>query len=282
MGDDGRTYIRVHDGMPDHPKVETLSDRAFRLLVETWCWSSRHLTDGQVPKGIWQRRGTPRARRELIDAGLVEDLGTEVQMHDYLEHQRSRADVAEIVAARKAASIKANHTRWHTGPKGKPDTDCPLCNGSESDPKGHPKSDPATDSDSGSAGVSGSIPIDRGIDRDRDTAPPEETLGGGVPDRTARVDDAPPPEPLRDPTNPRCAQHRDIPATDRGPNCRACAAVRREVEALPPVDAAAAERAARRDLIDRCPDCDETGMRDLGDVGVGRCTHPLLLEESRS
>jgi len=103
--------------------------------------------------------------------------------------------------------------------------------------------------------------------------------GGGT---RKRANPAPPPEPLRDPTNPRCAQHRDIPATDRGPNCRACAAVRREVEALPPVDAAAAERAARRDLIDRCPDCDETGMRDLGDVGVGRCTHPLLLEESRS
>jgi hypothetical protein len=155
VADDGRTYIRVHDGMPDHPKVETLSDRAFRLLIETWCWSARHLTDGRMPRAVWNRRATPKARRELVDAGLVIDHGPDgIEMHDYLQHQRSRAEVAEISANRRAASIKANHTRWHTGPKGKPDSACPLCNGSESDPE--------TESVNGSV----SVPIDRDTDRD--------------------------------------------------------------------------------------------------------------------
>lgn len=164
MADDGRTYIRVHDGMPDHPKVETLSDRAFRLLVETWCWSSRYLTDGHVPANIWRRRGTPAARRELTAAGLVEDHGTDgVRMHDYLEHQRSKAEVEEIRANRRAAqqkaSVKGNHSRWHVGPNGKPSDDCELCQkasqpGSHSDPNGI-----------GSGTPSGSL-IDTDIDRD--------------------------------------------------------------------------------------------------------------------
>jgi len=166
VADDGRTYIRVHDGMPDHPKVETLSDRAFRLLVETWCWSSRHLTDGRVPANIWRRRGTPAARRELTDAGLVEDHGPEgVRMHDYLEHQRSKAEVEEITAARRAAqqkaSVKGNHSRWHVGPKGRPSDECELCqnasdSGSQRDADGI-----------GSGTPSGSL-IGIGTDRDKE------------------------------------------------------------------------------------------------------------------
>ena len=46
MPADRRTYITVHDGMPEHPKVDALSDKAFRALVGLWCWCSRNLTDG--------------------------------------------------------------------------------------------------------------------------------------------------------------------------------------------------------------------------------------------
>jgi len=100
---DDRTYIKVHDGMPDHPKVEALSDAAFRLLVTLWCWCGRHLTDGRIPEGIWSRRGSAKARDELLTAGLVEANGTGFYMHDYLEHQRSAEQVAELKAKRRAA-----------------------------------------------------------------------------------------------------------------------------------------------------------------------------------
>lgn len=171
MADDGRTYIRLHDGMPDHPKVDALSDRAFRLLVETWCWCSRHLTDGRVPRATWNRRGTPASRRELVTAGLVEDHGTEgVRMHDYLEHQRSRSEVEELSAARRAAqqsaSVKGNHKRWHVGPDGRPSPDCPLCQkGSQPDPQPDPPRDPQG---IGSGTPSGSL-IDIDRDRERET-----------------------------------------------------------------------------------------------------------------
>ena len=103
MGSDQRTYITVHDGMPDHPKIAGLSDRAFRLLIETWCWCSRHLTDGVVPVKAWNKRGTKAARDELRAVGLTEDHPEGVYMRDYLQHQRSRAQIEAIKKARREA-----------------------------------------------------------------------------------------------------------------------------------------------------------------------------------
>lgn len=100
---DTRTYIRLHDGMTDHPKIDGLSDRAFRLLIDSWCWCSRHLTDGHMPETTWCKRGTRSARAELIAAGLVETTPTGVEMHDYLQHQRSADEVAEMRAKRAEA-----------------------------------------------------------------------------------------------------------------------------------------------------------------------------------
>jgi hypothetical protein len=150
---DDRTYIRVHDGMDDHPKIEPLSDKAFRSLFRLWFWCSRHLTDGLVPQPIWERRADPKVRKELLAAGLAERVDGGVQMHDYLEHQRSAAQVDEIKESRGAASAKANHVRWHVR-KAVVDPSCPHCpsppngvrrssvNGSDSDSVRRSESDP--------------------------------------------------------------------------------------------------------------------------------------------
>ena len=111
MPSDPRTYITVHDGMPEHPKVEGLSDGAFRLLVTCWCWCSRNLTDGFIASASWDKRGTPKARRELIEAGLIERTEGGVQMHDYLEHQRSAEQVADLRNKRAEAGSKGGKTK---------------------------------------------------------------------------------------------------------------------------------------------------------------------------
>jgi hypothetical protein len=109
---DERTYIKVHDGMPDHPKVEPLSDAAFRLLVTTWCWSSRHLQDGRLKEASWLKRGNPKTRAELMSAGLVEEIGPGLfQVHDYLEHQRSAAEVQELRDKRREAGSKGGKAK---------------------------------------------------------------------------------------------------------------------------------------------------------------------------
>lgn len=105
---DTRTYITVHDGIFDHPKVAGLSDRSFRSLIELWCYCSRQLTDGFVSDAIWRKRVLPRVRAELIDAELVvmHHTGRGVFMHDYLKHQRSAAEVADLREKRRSAGRK--------------------------------------------------------------------------------------------------------------------------------------------------------------------------------
>jgi hypothetical protein len=106
MPKDTRIYITVHNGMPEHPKVEPLSDGAFRLLVELWCWCSRTQSDGVVRDAVWKKRGTPKSRKELYAAGMVEAHPEGHYMHDYLEHQRSAAEVEELRAKRAAAGSR--------------------------------------------------------------------------------------------------------------------------------------------------------------------------------
>jgi hypothetical protein len=102
--DDPRTYIKVHDGMPDHPKIVGLTDAAFRLLVECWCYCSRHLTDGKLTDAALRKIGGPKPQNELVKAGMLELLPDGLwQAHDYLQHQRSAAEVSELRSKRRAA-----------------------------------------------------------------------------------------------------------------------------------------------------------------------------------
>lgn len=102
MPRDPRTYITIHDGMPEHHKIEALSDKAFRALVDLWCWCSRNLADGDVPESVWLKRTTAKVRAELLVA-LVEPRPDGVHMRDYLEHQRSKAEVLDLRAKRARA-----------------------------------------------------------------------------------------------------------------------------------------------------------------------------------
>lgn len=114
MPSDQRTYITVHDGMPEHPKIEVLSDRAFRVLIDLWCWSSRNLSDGFIPSHTWKRRVTSKTEREILHgvAGpLAEAVEGGYQMHDYLEHQRSKAQVEALRAKRAEAGAKGGKAR---------------------------------------------------------------------------------------------------------------------------------------------------------------------------
>lgn len=105
---DPRTYITVHDGMPDHPQIKALSDAGFRLLVSGWCWCSTYLTDGRMELDVWENFGKKSARDELVRRGRVHLVpgANFVEFHDYLQHQRSRAEVEDLRRKRvRAGSI---------------------------------------------------------------------------------------------------------------------------------------------------------------------------------
>lgn len=101
------TYVQIEDCFPDNPHIDRLSDAAFRLHVAGICHCGKHLTDGFVADDRVQRL-VPKFRKaalgELLDSGRwVRAVGGYL-IHDYLKHQRSKAQVeAEKEAAKKRA-----------------------------------------------------------------------------------------------------------------------------------------------------------------------------------
>ncbi|MFE3196244.1 hypothetical protein ACFXHA_45115 [Nocardia sp. NPDC059240] len=106
MSLDPREFIRVHSGMPEHPKVEPLSDNAFRALIEAWCLCRRSRNDGLIPLATWNKRWKLKARKELIAAGLAHLHADGVEVHDWLEHQPSAADLEHKRSVRAEAGRK--------------------------------------------------------------------------------------------------------------------------------------------------------------------------------
>lgn len=107
-------YIRVDVLLPEHPKVEGLSDKAFRALIELWCYCGRQRTDGLVTRKQWQA-WPQKIRAELETAGLATPIGISggAAMHDFLAHQRSREEIDELSAKRSDAGRKAARARWN-------------------------------------------------------------------------------------------------------------------------------------------------------------------------
>ena len=90
---DQRLFFKLHNGMPEHPKVIGLSDEAFRALVTLWCWSHRNQTDGKVAPAVAVRVAGATAVAELLASGMLEDVDGVYYLHDYLEHQESKAEI---------------------------------------------------------------------------------------------------------------------------------------------------------------------------------------------
>ena len=114
-------YLNLDDNFADHPKVDGLSDSAFRLHVAGLCYASRHLTDGFIPKEKVTRL-VPRFRRpaldELVGTLWITAIGG-FQIHDYLDWNRSREQIEfereRIRKVRSAAGKKGAEKRWHNG-----------------------------------------------------------------------------------------------------------------------------------------------------------------------
>lgn len=87
-------YLNMDDNFADHPKVDGLSDGAFRLHVSAMCYAAKHKTDGAIPPERIPRL-MPRFKQtyvtELIKAGLWVQHDDGQRIHDYLDWNKSRA-----------------------------------------------------------------------------------------------------------------------------------------------------------------------------------------------
>lgn len=107
-------YIRIDVRLPDHEKMDDLSDKAFRTLITLWCWCGDNLTDGYVREAKWKTFGTKTVREELVAHRLAEPVDGGWMMHDFTGpdgHQRTRAEVEHQREQRAAAGKRSAAAR---------------------------------------------------------------------------------------------------------------------------------------------------------------------------
>jgi hypothetical protein len=115
---DRGTYIKMSDSLPEHRKIVAAGGDAAWLHVCALAYASRNLTDGFIPEDfvprLSDRKQPAKLAAKLVDVWLWHATGHECKrcpqpqpgeyvIHDYLEHQRSAARVAEVSAARASA-----------------------------------------------------------------------------------------------------------------------------------------------------------------------------------
>ena len=100
-------YIRVDVLLPGHPKLAGLPRSARWTLVELWCHCGQYHTDGWVREAVWKGIGTKADRDAIVKAELAEPapMGGYV-MHDYTDHNRSKADIQALSQKRADAGRK--------------------------------------------------------------------------------------------------------------------------------------------------------------------------------
>lgn len=126
---DQRPYIALANEYHRHRKIRGLSDAAFRIHVTLLLIANEETTDGIVAKSDLFARGT-KVGKELIEAGLVHEKNGVYILHDYLEHQKSKAQIQELSAERakngSSGGKKGMHLRHHVN-KGVLNDRCELC-----------------------------------------------------------------------------------------------------------------------------------------------------------
>jgi hypothetical protein len=102
-------WFKIDDGLREHPRV-LAAPEAFGLYVAGLCYCNHQLTDGRIPESAIPRLlplpkiGKLRAR--LVEVGLWVEIEGGIEVHAYLKHNRSAAEIAELQAKRAAAGAK--------------------------------------------------------------------------------------------------------------------------------------------------------------------------------
>lgn len=117
-------YLNLDDNYPDHPKVEALSDAAYRLHGSAMFYTARFRLDGYLTQGQLRARNrwSAKTERELIDEVLMHepgepcesrtcppDDGRRYRLHDFFQWNKSREwwDAEREKAAKRKADWKA-------------------------------------------------------------------------------------------------------------------------------------------------------------------------------
>lgn len=112
------------------------------LYIRSLAFCKRTMKNGVVMKSqlVVISRGLDGATtlaRRLVKVGLWMDEGDKWTIPAWGKRNKLAEDIVADKEAKKLASIKGNHERWHVGEEAKKSHSCPLCY-----PKPDPKPDP--------------------------------------------------------------------------------------------------------------------------------------------
>jgi len=130
----------MEDDFPEHPKVEGLSDAAFRLWVSAIAYSNRHQTDGRITKhrikklslrtryplaafsalargGLAHSSRYARCTSPFCPCALGAEPGDDYIIHNFFKYQPKAEKKAAISEARAEAGRRGAAARWGKEPE---------------------------------------------------------------------------------------------------------------------------------------------------------------------
>ncbi|MEJ7724318.1 MAG: hypothetical protein WKF64_08440 [Ilumatobacteraceae bacterium] len=142
-------YVPLDVDYATDDKLIEAGPMAELLYVRSLCFAKRTMRDGQIARSQLAAvaLGIPSAAKHaqrLVDVGAWTASKTGWTITAWLKHNKPAASIRADSEAKKAASLLANHERWHVGEGRKRSATCPLCN-PRTDPTSHPDSDPNPD-----------------------------------------------------------------------------------------------------------------------------------------
>lgn len=115
MPRDSRLYMTFPNDFWQHPKVELLSDRAFRVFVEMNGYSRMQDLDGSIPQANALRRWGVEPITELLESHperpLVYQNGEEYVIRDYAQHQQTKAERDDLHQKRAEAGRRGGASK---------------------------------------------------------------------------------------------------------------------------------------------------------------------------
>lgn len=90
-------WFKVDAAIWANPKVEDLTDRAYRAMTYVWGYAMQRETGGSVPHNIARLipRVTPKALTELEEQGFIDRNGNGWHIHDWDHHQAEALAIQE-------------------------------------------------------------------------------------------------------------------------------------------------------------------------------------------
>lgn len=255
MPKDSRLYANITHDFFESPKIMVLSPEAKLGLLEMILWSCRMQTDGVIDRRVASAKHLLDVCQELLDndpetPSLVELENGDFFIHDFAEHQTTRAEIEEIREKRRAAGRAGGlaKSRAHAAKSSKrlASATASAKHGAKQTPS-KPLAKPLAKCSKNKNKKGEGEQAENTANAAAETAPsaPQNL------DELAAAHAASQPDPRR------CKEHQHL-APGTVPDCGRCAEARRTYEESQEAEKAD-RRKQRRAAIDACDRCDENG-----------------------